>query len=247
MSDHYVYTSKGYKAVEPDDEPTGPTMAEMDDFAARFPQSMLVGSPDPVEAYGALFDAYENGEILHCEKCERLWPLEHFVDSYNEQWDECRECRGPEILRCPFPKCGSSCELQDSLGSTTFWVSCTSEACLYSSGAADTAEAAIEEHNALVRAVESHPALAAARQELIAERNALKVRLKTLEVCLAWEAGDISEGIAARSLGLDRVSARGIRLDAINAGKTHAIPEQEAALARAKALVEARQEGRPDA
>lgn len=52
----------------------------------------------------------------------------------------------------------------------------------------------------------------------LAERDAEKLRADRLEVCLAWEAGEISEGTAAKLLGMDRVTARGFKLDAIARG-----------------------------
>lgn len=50
------------------------------------------------------------------------------------------------------------------------------------------------------------------------ERDALDAYAKQLEICLAWEAGELSEGRAAKLLGLDRVSARQVKGDAIARG-----------------------------
>lgn len=45
-----------------------------------------------------------------------------------------------------------------------------------------------------------------------------QLTIEDLQVLLAWEAGELSEGQAAKTLGLDRVAARDLRLGQIQAG-----------------------------
>jgi hypothetical protein len=42
--------------------------------------------------------------------------------------------------------------------------------------------------------------------------------IENLQIILAWEAGELSEGQAAKALEVDRVTARDMRLRAIQAG-----------------------------
>ncbi len=44
-------------------------------------------------------------------------------------------------------------------------------------------------------------------------------KLQTLFVLLAWESGDLSEGQAAKALGIDRLELRERRINAIHTGR----------------------------
>lgn len=43
--------------------------------------------------------------------------------------------------------------------------------------------------------------------------------VEDLKICLAWEAGELSEGQATTAMGYDRVACRGILQDAIMEGR----------------------------
>lgn len=95
MSDQYVYTSKGYQVVDPgdDDEWTGPTMTELDDLIDRCPEFGPQGSEDTFGVYHRLVEAWDAGDILSCEGCDKWWPQAHFVDDEGDGSDLCRACR----------------------------------------------------------------------------------------------------------------------------------------------------------
>ena len=50
------------------------------------------------------------------------------------------------------------------------------------------------------------------------DRRSYKTELENVQLLLAWEAGDLSEGQVAKILGVDRVSPRMIREGAVAAG-----------------------------
>lgn len=52
------------------------------------------------------------------------------------------------------------------------------------------------------------------------DRRSYKTELENLQILLAWEAGDLSEGQVANMLDVDRVALRMMREGAIAAGMT---------------------------
>jgi hypothetical protein len=52
------------------------------------------------------------------------------------------------------------------------------------------------------------------------DRRSYKTELENLQLLLAWEAGDLSEGQVANMLDVDRVALRMMREGAIAAGMT---------------------------
>lgn len=66
----------------------------------------------------------------------------------------------------------------------------------------------------------------------ISEIETLKEQVRQLEICLAWEAGELSEGTAAKMLGMVRVVARGVCNDAIARGAGYETMDE---LSKAKA------------
>jgi len=50
------------------------------------------------------------------------------------------------------------------------------------------------------------------------DRRSYKTELENVQILLAWESGELSEGQVARLLGVDRVSLRMMREGAIAAG-----------------------------
>ena len=52
----------------------------------------------------------------------------------------------------------------------------------------------------------------------VSEIKALQEQVRRLEICMAWEAGEIGESTAMKLMGIDRLSAREVRLTAIARG-----------------------------
>lgn len=58
-----------------------------------------------------------------------------------------------------------------------------------------------------------------AQQKHRGSRRSYVTEVENLQVLLAWEARALSEGQAARAIGVDRVTLRGMKLDAVKAGE----------------------------
>lgn len=58
-----------------------------------------------------------------------------------------------------------------------------------------------------------------AQQKHRGSRRSYVTEIENLQVLLAWEAGRLSEGQAARALDVDRVTLRGMKIDAVSAGE----------------------------
>ena len=52
----------------------------------------------------------------------------------------------------------------------------------------------------------------------LSEMESAQEHARRLEICLAWESGELSEGTAAKLLNMERVVARGFCNDAIARG-----------------------------
>ena len=50
------------------------------------------------------------------------------------------------------------------------------------------------------------------------DRRSFKTELENAQILLAWDAGDLSEGQAAKALDVDRLTARVMRDDMLAAG-----------------------------
>lgn len=57
-----------------------------------------------------------------------------------------------------------------------------------------------------------------AQQRHRGSRRSYVTEIENLKILLAWEAGELSEGQAMKAIGVDRVTARGMKCDAIREG-----------------------------
>ena len=62
-----------------------------------------------------------------------------------------------------------------------------------------------------------------AKQKERGSKRSYVTEIENLKIILAWEAGELSEGQAARAIQVDRVTLRDMRIEAINSGEGLAV------------------------